>query len=467
LLFSEGKSTIALAPFDLTFRANIVAKRLHSQKRRSVMPDRYVIVLAAGVLLSVAERSDGTQQYCVTDLGPVPAGQYYYYAINARGEVAGVTTVGGQNHAVLYSHGTMTDLGTLGGLSSSAYGINDAAQVVGSAATKGPISGTSGATHAFLYSSGTMADLGLLGGYSISVATDINDSGQVVGYCTATSSEQAFLYSGGTMTALGALGGQGSAAYGINASGQVAGGAGTSTGYSHAFLYSNGQMADLGTLPGYPDSYATSINAGGTVVGESYSYNNGATYYHGFLYSNGTMVDIGWLPGEEGMTFVSGINSSGEVIGQSGARAFLYSSGTMTDLDTLINAASGWILFGADGINDSGQIVGFGQNPAGKDDVFVLTPLAPGDANGDGRVDINDLTIVLTNFGKSGMTWSQGDFIGDGTVDINDLTIVLANFGKTYAASAAPMAAVPEPPSLLLIGLGVVSLVSCARWRRR
>ena len=56
----------------------------------------------------------------------------------------------------------------------------------------------------------------------------------------------------------------------------------------------------------------------------------------------------------------------------------------------------------------------------------------PGDANGDGKVDINDLTIVLTNYDKStGMTWATGDFNGDGKVDINDLSIVLTNYDKT------------------------------------
>ena len=52
------------------------------------------------------------------------------------------------------------------------------------------------------------------------------------------------------------------------------------------------------------------------------------------------------------------------------------------------------------------------------------SPFLSGDANGDGTVDINDLTIVLANYNQTtGMTWSTGDFIGDGTVDINDLTI--------------------------------------------
>ena len=69
-----------------------------------------------------------------------------------------------------------------------------------------------------------------------------------------------------------------------------------------------------------------------------------------------------------------------------------------------------------------------------------------GDANGDGRVDINDLTIVLTNFGRTGMTWCQGEFTGSGTVDINDLTIVLMNFGETAGSSTAGIA--PYRPSL-------------------
>ena len=91
--------------------------------------------------------------------------------------------------------------------------------------------------------------------------------------------------------------------------------------------------------------------------------------------------------------------------------------------------------------------------------------MTPGDANGDGTVDINDLTIVLANFGNTA-AWSQGDFTGDGTVDINDLTIVLANYGTTYGSSAGP-AAVPEPSALLLIGLAVVSLVAVHLSRRR
>ena len=85
------------------------------------------------------------------------------------------------------------------------------------------------------------------------------------------------------------------------------------------------------------------------------------------------------------------------------------------------------------------------------------------------RVDVNDLTIVLTNFGKSGGTWSQGCMDGDptGTVDINDLTIVLANFGQTAGSTGNAIVAVPEPSALVLISLGVLGLVAGVCRRRR
>ena len=95
----------------------------------------------------------------------------------------------------------------------------------------------------------------------------------------------------------------------------------------------------------------------------------------------------------------------------------------------------------------------------------LLTPTVDGDANGDGKVDINDLTIVLTNYGRTAMVWSQGDFNDDGKVDINDLTIVLANYNQTLNASGR-VAAVPEPSSVLLLALAHFGLLAGARRRR-
>jgi probable HAF family extracellular repeat protein len=87
----------------------------------------------------------------------------------------------------------MTDLGTLGGSSSYACGINNCGQVVGVAET------TNGAWHFFLYSGGVMTDLGFGGspiGLSANIMpTGINNNGQIVG----CSGGRAFVYSGGEM----------------------------------------------------------------------------------------------------------------------------------------------------------------------------------------------------------------------------------------------------------------------------
>ena len=91
----------------------------------------------------------------------------------------------------------------------------------------------------------------------------------------------------------------------------------------------------------------------------------------------------------------------------------------------------------------------------------------PGDANGDGKVDINDLTIVLAHYGQTGENWAEGEFTGDGTVNINDLTIVLAHYNQSQGASAAGMAPVPEPSCLVLLGIGGAGLLACLRRRRR
>lgn len=52
----------------------------------------------------------------------------------------------------------------------------------------------------------------------------------------------------------------------------------------------------------------------------------------------------------------------------------------------------------------------------------------PGDADGNGRVDIDDLLTVLGLFGDPG-PGSPGDADGDGDTDADDLHEVIVNFG--------------------------------------
>jgi hypothetical protein len=51
-----------------------------------------------------------------------------------------------------------------------------------------------------------------------------------------------------------------------------------------------------------------------------------------------------------------------------------------------------------------------------------------GDVNGDGKVDITDLTIIANHFNQSVASRAQGDLNSDGVADIYDLTIVANHY---------------------------------------
>ena len=55
----------------------------------------------------------------------------------------------------------------------------------------------------------------------------------------------------------------------------------------------------------------------------------------------------------------------------------------------------------------------------------------PGDANNDGRVNLNDFNVLAANFGQSPRDFTQGDFNYDGIVNLNDFNILAAQFGVT------------------------------------
>lgn len=282
------------------------------------------------------------------------------------------------------------DLGTLGGNSSTGYAINDFGQVVGESKKS-----VYGSDYAFLWSDATgMQNLGTLGGES-SVAYAINNLGQVVGSAETKEGDfHAFFYNGsGGLQDLTTLAGL-SSARDINDSGQIVGSAQTQSGQNHPFLYSrSGGLQDLGTLGG-DEGTASAINNLGQVVGRA---DTGATFEpddpkecpcnisHAFLYSgSGTLQDLGTLGGPN--SDATDINDFGQVVGSAGylkgstvSAPFIYSDGKMSNLNDLIPANSGWFLGSADGINNSGQIVGTGtiQDPERNYPVhaFLLTPV--------------------------------------------------------------------------------------------
>jgi probable HAF family extracellular repeat protein len=331
--------------------------------------------LAALVLvLALAAPAGAAPQYRLTDLGTLGGSNSQAFGLNDRGQVVGYAqTDSYEGHAFLWSPGGgMQDLGALGGSYSRAYAINNQGQVVGSAQLGDEN------THAFLWTpGGGMQDLhGPEGGYSSwayginelgyvvggaytgsacafvwlpwlgmrSLVTGpgymdiaayaINDQGQMVGLAPSGDDVHAFLSTYGVIQNLGTLGGQTSVAYGLNDQGQVVGFSSTASWATHAFLWTvGGGMHDLGT-PGsnYSDSLAMAVNERGQVVGHAYRN------------------------GEE--------------------RAFLWTEADgMVDLNGLVVNGDGWTLWEAYDINESGQIVGWGYDPAWNERAFLANPV--------------------------------------------------------------------------------------------
>ena len=132
-------------------------------------------------------------------------------------------------------------------------------------------------------------------------------------------------------------------------------------------------------------------------------------------------------------SFAYDINSGGDIVGTSAARAVLWTGGTIVDLNNAIPAQAGWKLEAAWSINVAGEIVGVGQHE-GYPHAFLLTPSACPDLNGDGMVDLVDLATLLAHFGTPvGATRTEGDTDRDGDVDLTDLAVLLAQFGALCA----------------------------------
>jgi probable HAF family extracellular repeat protein len=345
-------------------------------------------------------------------------------AINASGQVVGYAmTLGGSRHAVRWDVGSTraTDLGTLGGTESGASDINASGQVVGVATT------TRGAYHAVRWGVGSTraTDLGTLGGTN-SFADGINDSGQVAGTAD-TLLETSYGYpthavrwaSDGTPTDLGTQRflpwDRNSSGLGINASGQVVGVAKTLDGHlmifqDHAYRWaSDGTPTPLGAIadPTWALDCPYAINASGQAVGDALV----GRQTHAIRWaSDGTPTDLGllWLYSSS----ASDINASGQVVGwldpprsplqavrwasdgtptglsslggggthasgsiHPGSHACLWSGGSIFDLNACLGDGAGLTLVSAQGINDSGQIVGSGTDPNGQWRAFLLTPI--------------------------------------------------------------------------------------------
>ena len=352
-------------------------------------------------------------------------------------------------------------LGTLGGLTSYAYAINEQRQIVGCSEKS---DGTQGA---FVYADGQMMELPSLVGALGSCAYDINEFGEIVGQVNVTETESlAVKYD--YMDSIQVLDIPGnpaeSVALAINDAGQLVGWF-KDGGYKHAFAFSPNYQAFHVSIPEgtYPnDKTANDINNAGEIVGEypdrysisAYIYNGEfhhakgnyleATYAYG-MNNHGRLVGGGpsltycafaydlysdyyqsvFAIGQDFVhpsnwqnegTKLCDVNNAWLMVGSSyavdGTRhaglALPY-TGKMIDVNAMTwTEQCGWVIHEARGINDEGCIVGWASLNGGPDQAVMLVPSF--DNDGDGLMDEEE-TMYGTDPGNPD---TDGDGLNDG-----------------------------------------------------
>jgi probable HAF family extracellular repeat protein len=367
---------------------------------------------------------------------------------------------------------SISTLGTLEGLQSTASGINNSGQIIGGYRAE------DGTSRTFITGpNGTgITEIGTLGG-SYSVATAINDSGQVAGYSQLSNPLQIHAFvtgpNGTGMTDLGAINKfsscefddgscsgfkEDSRASAINKSGQVVGRDGTdypdfimdgfitkpdgtaivslNTIYSHY----------LPAIGSYRFTSANGINDSGQVTGIAASSLPG---YDSYIFITGA--------DGIGMTFIDGLGSNykeANSINNLGQVAGTYYPNGSSEAHSFITGPNGIgiIDIGTLGgfsraldINDFGQVIGMSFNSSGAYHSYLF--------NDGEMIDLSILPEIL-NTGWTDLRVSainnSGEIVGSGKFD-----------GITQAFLLSPLP-VPEPATyaMLLAGFGLMWLAN-------
>jgi uncharacterized membrane protein len=355
----------------------------------------------------------------------------------------------GNGHAYYLQGGTQTALAALGGSTSEANGISSDGRIAGSSAL------SSGLTHACYWISGTPTDADPANVDGPSRGLAINSLGVLAGYYTNSSSQpQGFTFNGSVLAAVNYPSATQTTVNDINDQGLLAGSY-TSSGGVFGFIESGTTFQTLPNLSGGTEGQANAVNLATDVAGW---VTNSSDQEQAALWRNNTLVLLGDLGGNYGEAM--GLNNYGQVVGTSNiaassynysanyspngntssfttastapmndslAHAFLWQNGTMYDLNAFLPGNSGWILQCATGINDSGQIVGYGTLN-GVLTAFVLTPVASTPVSGAGTLSLSQSVYTTTN--------------SNGTV-----TITVTRTGGTTGTVSAQIATAPGTAS--------------------
>lgn len=264
------------------------------------------------------------------------------------------------------------------------------------------------------------------------------------------------------------------------------------SGLSYTILNAPGAYA----IPGQNSTVARAINDAGEIVG---TFEDSTGTNHGFVYSGGAFSGLDFPGGD---TTLSGINNAGQIVGDSLSGGFLFSGGSVTAI-----TGPGGIALDPRGINNEDQLVGDFVDSTGEHG-FIQTgssfvPLNFPGATVTAALAINDSGQVVGAYnngqGEFGFLYSGGLFttiICPGSPDgnalgINDTGVIVGDCiagghdngflyaGGTYTFVDVPFhaineaiginnedqivgftgQAVPEPNTLTLLVLGLITLV--------
>ena len=354
------------------------------------------VTVALTQLLLVMPPAKGMVLYQVTDLGTVNG--------STRSEARGINQYGeiwGENFNTdypyfLWKNGTNHGIAKPTEVSAmSLYGMNDVGQFAGFCSFTIPARNFAfvGSPYwpiplATNFSPKAVNFHGVVAGVA-SIKVEIYPGGPL-----ATVNRPAFAI-GQQLTILPSLAGSSAwlnaEATAINDNGAIVGWSATTNNVTHAFLW-DGTMHDLHTLGTRSNSVATAINNIGIVAGNMYDY---SIFRSPFVWTAGSgMTPLG-LPGGYSTSQPLGLNNRGDVVGVADSSAVIWTNGVMTDLQTVIPTSPSWDLDGAYGINDAGQIVGYGKSPGGGTHGFLLQPT---------NVPLAQLTVELLDPGDPSLT---------------------------------------------------------------
>jgi len=230
------------------------------------------------------------------------------YGINDKKSMVGTyTDSGGASHGFLFAKNKLTNIDDPNAQAGStfAFGINSASDIVGGYTNGG------GVEVGFYYTNGTYTDIAPAGSQYTN-PTGINDSGEIAGeWIDGSGNGHGFIYNGSSYTNLDVPGATFTGCWGINDSGHVTCQYGDQYGVINSALYDGSSFTTI-DVPGAFLTAAHSINKDGSVVflwQDTYGNNHGALLDNGAYY----VFDV---PASSGSgTDADGINDSGELVG--------------------------------------------------------------------------------------------------------------------------------------------------------